>query len=717
MADGECVAKGNAVRPGTYTIFGMDIYEAGCETVSVDNPLVAGGSYAVSFDYGKISEADLSDAKTELLSLKEKLESGKESNDRAMGETLSGIGTTYFAQLDMADSMLEGILNVTTWRQISEGIFGYKPKVTSIFGAPIGISEGTVFVDIDTDTYGVADNGDKIRTSEVNNAQKNGKDSNGDNENKVDHNPVKDFMLYSGFVGSYLESFVLEETVGTFAVSTMEVFKVALSRGMELVKIDSQNSDELEKIKADDKTLSEMKNAVKAGRTIIVPREEMCYYGWKGTAYIALDTSTGEGAYMISGSMCGGSTAINIIVGTINVIIAAYDLIAAIDMIILGLANPVLLTVALVFLGVAVYAYIDSMFTLFMYCSTGEERYGEEMMTNLYFNVTFGVITKVAGTLGKKVVRKIGDTLVEMGVDSKYVKNFFTEEFGGVSWDDSPGTGGSGNHGSGGTGSGSGSHGTGEIPGGGSGNHGSGGTGSSSGSHGTGYIPGGGSPDYWNFIDAWELISKKYGEKVASILQEFGEDGLKLAEKYGDDLARIIDNLEPTEAKKAVSLINSYGDDALEMFKEGKSFDEVKKVVESGRKTATIIDYSYKFDRELANFNEGYEIKTTVDKDLILVQYSSDAPDASLCYWTTIDEANEITSLNDYMDKLALSKDWGNRNTVKVARIPAGMKVKYAVGTAREQLLITDPRPGGGIQYLFNQFDTEWITEVRSFSN
>ena len=717
MVDGECVAKGNAVRPGTYTIFGMDIYEAGCETVSVDNPLVAGGSYAVSFDYGKISEADLSDAKTELLSLKEKLESGKESNDRAMGETLSGIGTTYFAQLDMADSMLEGILNVTTWRQISEGIFGYKPRVTSIFGAPIGISEGTVFVDIDTDTYGVAYNGDKIRTSEVNNDQENEKDSNDDKENKVDHNPVRDFMVYSGFLGSYLESFVLEETVGTFAVSTMEVFKVALSRGMELVKIDSQNSDEFEKIKADDKTLSEMKNAVKAGRTIIVPKEEMCYYGWKGTAYIALDTSTGEGAYMISGSMCGGSTAINIIVGTINVIIAAYDLIAAIDMIILGLANPVLLTVALVFLGVAVYAYIDSMFTLFMYCSTGEERYGEEMMTNLYFNVTFGVITKVAGTLGKKVVRKIGDTLVEMGVDSKYVKNFFTEEFGGVSWDDSPGTGGSGNHGSGGTGSGSGSHGTGEIPGGSSGNHGSGGTGSGSGSHGTGYIPGGGSPDYWNFIDAWELLSKKYGEKVASILQEFGEDGLKLAEKYGDDLARIIDNLEPTEAKKAVSLINSYGDDALDLFKEGKSFDEVKKVVESGRKTATIIDYSYKFDRELANFNEGYEIKTTVDKDLILVQYSSDAPDASLCYWTTIDEANEITSLNDYMDKLALSKDWGNRNTVKVARIPAGTKVKYAVGTAREQLLITDPRPGGGIQYLFNQFDTEWITEVRSFSN
>ena len=367
--------------------------------------------------------------------------------------------------------------------QNGEGIFGYKPKVASIFGAPIGISEGTVFVDIDTDTYGVADNGDKIRTSEVNNDQENEKDSNGDKENKVDHNPVRDFMLYSGFVGSYLESFVLEETVGVFAVSTMEVFKVALSRGMELVKIDSQNMDELERIKADGKTISEMRNAVSSGRTVIVPREEICYYGWKGTAYIALDPVTGEGAYMISGSMCGGSTAINIIVGTLNVIIATCDLIAAIDMVILGLANPVLLTVAFVLLGVAVYAYVDSLFTLSMYCATGEERYGKKMMTDLFFNVTFAVMTKVAGTLGKKVVRKIGDTLVEMGVDSKYVKNFFTEEFGGVSWDDSPGTGGSGNHGSGGTRSSSGSHGTGEIPGGSSGNHGSGGTGSGSGSH------------------------------------------------------------------------------------------------------------------------------------------------------------------------------------------------------------------------------------------
>ena len=98
------------------------------------------------------------------------------------------------------------------------------------------------------------------------------------------------------------------------------------------------------------------------------------------------------------------------------------------------------------------------------------------------------------------------------------------------------------------------------------------------------------------------------------------------------------------------------------------------------------------------------------------MQYSSDSPNASLCYWTTVDEANGISTLDEYMNKLALSKDWGNRNTVKDARIKAGTEVKYAMGTAKEQLLIADPRPGGGVQLLFNEFDTNWITEVRTLS-
>ena len=209
------------------------------------------------------------------------------------------------------------------------------------------------------------------------------------------------------------------------------------------------------------------------------------------------------------------------------------------------------------------------------------------------------------------------------------------------------------------------------------------------------------------------------------------EEGYRTAEMLSIGVASYSGMQDIARAEQAAQLEQIYAQKAEQIAYSEVDIDELLKLgqnngqyverieigSESGKSTATTIDYSYKFDRELANFNDGYEIKTTVDKDLILVQYSSDSPDASLCYWTTVEEANGITTLNDYMDKLALSKEWGNRNTVKVARIPAGTEVKYAVGTARAQLLIADPRPGGGVQYLFNQFDTNWITEIRSFSN
>ena len=72
-------------------------------------------------------------------------------------------------------------------------------------------------------------------------------------------------------------------------------------------------------------------------------------------------------------------------------------------------------------------------------------------------------------------------------------------------------------------------------------------------------------------------------------------------------------------------------------------------------------------DRFADDFNHGVEVRDVVKEDMILVQFSSDAPNASLRYWTTIDEANGISTIEEYMDKMALSKEWGNRNVVKVS--------------------------------------------------
>ena len=91
------------------------------------------------------------------------------------------------------------------------------------------------------------------------------------------------------------------------------------------------------------------------------------------------------------------------------------------------------------------------------------------------------------------------------------------------------------------------------------------------------------------FISACQGSRFRYHQRTAVILQEFGQDGLNLAGKYGDDFAKIIDNLEHAEAKKAVNLINSYGNEALELFKEGKDADEVKKIVEGGLSETRVV--------------------------------------------------------------------------------------------------------------------------------
>ena len=112
--------------------------------------------------------------------------------------------------------------------------------------------------------------------------------------------------------------------------------------------------------------------------------------------------------------------------------------------------------------------------------------------------------------------------------------------------------------------------------------------------------------------------------------------------------------------------------------------EDAGKVVESGSSSGKVWDYSKQFDGELANFNAGYEIKNVIKEDLYLVQFHSNAEvgsGRSLKYWTTFDAANRISTVDDYMNQMALLSNWGARDNVSIAKIPAGTKIKYAIGT------------------------------------
>ena len=144
--------------------------------------------------------------------------------------------------------------------------------------------------------------------------------------------------------------------------------------------------------------------------------------------------------------------------------------------------------------------------------------------------------------------------------------------------------------------------------------------------------------------------------------------------------------------------------------------EDAGKVVESGSSSGKVWDYSKQFDGELVNFNSGYEIKNVVSEDLYLVQFHSNAEvgsGRSLKYWTTFDAANRISTVDDYMNQMALLSNWGARDNVSIAKIPAGTKIKYAIGTAKEQVGAIESRAGGGLQILFEQFNDGWILDTK----
>ena len=187
-------------------------------------------------------------------------------------------------------------------------------------------------------------------------------------------------------------------------------------------------------------------------------------------------------------------------------------------------------------------------------------------------------------------------------------------------------------------------------------------------------------------------------------------DAAKVVDQVGDitDAAMAVNAVdEANAAVKAVDKVDDVADAA-------KTIEKLDGVIESGRESS-IKDYSNRFaDSLVDDFNTDVEVRDVVKEDMILVQFSSDAPNASLRYWTTIDEANGISTIEEYMDKMALSKEWGNRNVVKVARVKKKTEVTHAIGTAKAQTKISDPRPGNGKQILFSKFDSNWITEVRN---
>lgn len=200
---------------------------------------------------------------------------------------------------------------------------------------------------------------------------------------------------------------------------------------------------------------------------------------------------------------------------------------------------------------------------------------------------------------------------------------------------------------------------------------------------------------YESFAD---MMSPDDAAKYLDFLENGSKEGLTSAELAGVEKADVLLVSQKVGSEDVWDLRN------------------VGDALESGSSSGKVWDYSKQFDGELANFNAGYEIKNVIKEDLYLVQFHSNAEvgsGRSLKYWTTFDAANRISTVDDYMNQMALLSNWGARDNVSIAKISAGTKIKYAIGTAKEQVGAIESRPGGGLQILFEKFDDGWVLDTR----
>ncbi|MGN0495676.1 MAG: hypothetical protein ACI4GW_05580, partial [Lachnospiraceae bacterium] len=192
-------------------------------------------------------------------------------------------GKLYFAQVDIADMIASDMYEVAVTRSLSEGITGYEVQTSSLYGMVTGISEGSLYIDVDNDSHSVI-------------------------SLEGDSDVTREYFMSTGMLSSLYESTVWEEITGEESVSTISILAKASEENIDILLISKTNlSTEIEKLNTDETTKQSIINAVNSGMIVTVPAEEVTMGDWSGTGYIVTNPATGVGEYMISGGLNGGS--------------------------------------------------------------------------------------------------------------------------------------------------------------------------------------------------------------------------------------------------------------------------------------------------------------------------------------------------------------------------------------------------------------------------
>ncbi len=205
--------------------------------------------------------------------------------DDIIGETLNLHALGYFAQVEGSNRFITSG-KVAYLKHPSEMLASMQPSIDELWGIPYKIDSVGIKVDVKRYLLSVV-------------------------SLKGDVAEEKAFMLSSGNITSAAEHAIFEETrpAGYQGISALKAISYANQQGIPIYTIDSTNINTiLQQLSLFPETITNIQNAVAAGKVVTVPQSTIQYYDWRGDGYIIIDPNSGAGAYMITGGLAGGGT-------------------------------------------------------------------------------------------------------------------------------------------------------------------------------------------------------------------------------------------------------------------------------------------------------------------------------------------------------------------------------------------------------------------------
>lgn len=308
--------------------------------------LIVGSIVSIVIDTQTISPQALLTAYENYKAIKDNINEDNFFETSYCDNYLNLIGNSYFAQLDVQNTVYSSAYDVYKERELSFGLFNYEPIVET--KTVIGYQASTKLTKkghFGLDILGVYNQALSL------------------NGNADD---VKSYLFASGYVSSYLESQILQQFTGVKSVSTAEVFRQCNEKGIDLKMISSENKNIIDTLQISSEDKAEITKKVDAGYLVIVPERNITINQWTGTAYIVQSRDGTQNTFIITGDKNGGYSTMDIVaymmIATIGSGVDMYGMIfGTVSLISFIIATPLLgtaVTIAAAITVTIVFAYM-----------------------------------------------------------------------------------------------------------------------------------------------------------------------------------------------------------------------------------------------------------------------------------------------------------------------------------------------------------------------